>query len=288
MLKSIAIIYFSGTGNTKAVTGFIAHELSKHFQVDIFKVENLIKEKKGFDFAKYQLIGFGYPIYGFNAPRIIVDFAEQLPDNQTNKVFVFSTCAGPMYLNDIASFRLKRVLNSKGFQVFYERQFYMPANIATRYNDEAAKQLCNAAARKSGIMAEEIRVQKSRVRHDRIGPRLLAWLYLVEKYAWKGIPRDFIVLDTCIKCQKCVKECPTENISFQEDKLRFNNSCLACYRCVYLCPAKSITGRKYKFAIFKDGYDIKRIIDNNELKGDYITPKTWGYYRIFRKYLFEE
>jgi ferredoxin len=288
MLKSVAIVYFSGTGNTEAITGFLVQELSRHFRVDVFKVEELIKGKKDINFAKYQLIGFGYPIYGFNAPGIMVDFAEQLPDTLTNKAFVYSTCAGPIYLNDIASYRLKRVLNSKGLQVFYERQFYMPANIATRYNDEVAKQLCNAAARKSAIMAEEIRLQKSRVRNDRIGPLLLAWLYLAEKNAWKSIPRDFLVLETCIKCQKCVEGCPTGNISFQDDKIRFENNCLACYRCVYLCPTKSITGRKYKFAIFKDGYDINKIIANDELKGDFITPKTYGYYRIFRKYLFEE
>jgi flavodoxin len=164
MLKSIVIIYFSGTGNTKAVTGFIANELLKHFKVDVFKVEDIIKEKKDFDFGNYQMIGFGYPVYGFNVPRIIVDFIEQLTNTMANQVFVFSTCAGPCYFNDIASFRLKKILNSKGFRVFYERQFYMPANIATRYNDEVAKQLCNAAMKKSKIMADEIRNQKIKVR----------------------------------------------------------------------------------------------------------------------------
>ena len=79
-----------------------------------------------------------------------------------------------------------------------------------------------------------------------------------------------------------------ENIALSNNEIVFGANCMACYRCVYKCTMKAITGKKYRFAIFKDGYDIKRILADEELKGTHITPKTWGYYAIFKKYLFKE
>ncbi len=288
MLETTAIVYFSGTGNTEAVAGFIENSIKRYFNVDAFKIEDITKRKVNFDLKKYHMIGIGYPIYGFNAPRIIFDFIEHLTVSKMIKAFVFSTCAAPLYFNDIASFKVKKLLVDKGFNVFYERQFYMPANIALKYNDEISKQLCNAAADKSKIMSEEISNSLVRIRRDKIGPMLISWLYAIEKSAWKRIPKDFLVLETCTKCKKCIQACPLDNISLSQDQISFGDNCLACYRCVYSCPVEAITGKKYKFAIFKDGYDIKQIINNDNLKGDFITVKTRGYYKIFRNYLFKE
>lgn len=288
MPKSIVIVYFSGTGNTELVTDLVARELTKNFLVDVVRVEDIRRGKAEFDLKKYDMIGVGYPIYGFNAPKIIADFIEQLPNASALKAFVFSTCAGPLYLNDIASFGVKKLLQAKGIEVFYERQIYMPANIATRYPDEVAKQLCNAAIRKSAEMAEEIGAYKIRLRRDRMGPRLMKWMYAWERNAWKLVSKDFRVLESCNGCKKCVQACPMDNISYRDGEILFGEQCTACYRCVYQCPEKAISGKKYQFAIFKDGYDIVKIMKNDELKGDYITPKTWGYYRVFRKYLFKK
>jgi formate hydrogenlyase subunit 6/NADH:ubiquinone oxidoreductase subunit I len=62
-------------------------------------------------------------------------------------------------------------------------------------------------------------------------------------------------------------------------------NCLACYRCVYRCPNRAISGRLYGFAIFKKGYDIRRIVDSEEIRGEFINENTKGYYRIFLRYL---
>ncbi|MGI6766216.1 MAG: EFR1 family ferrodoxin [Lentihominibacter sp.] len=288
MPESIAIIYFSGTGNTEVVTGFLAKKLREYFYVDVFRAEDITRGNVEFEPGKYRMIGLGYPVYGFNVPKIMYNLIQKMPGAAGQKAFVYSTCAGPLYFNNIASYGLKKELKAKGFNVFYERQFYMPANIATRYNDEVAKQLCNKASEKAVTMVEEIRNNVKNVRTDRIGPKLMSWLYLIEKKAWKRVSGDFIVLESCTKCRKCIRDCPMENITFSDEKIVFGKNCTACYRCVYMCPVRAITGRKYKFAIFKDGYDIKKILTDDKLKGDYITLKTRGYYGVFKKYLFKK
>jgi len=127
-----------------------------------------------------------------------------------------------------------------------------------------------------------------KVRHDKMGPKMMGWLYALEKKYWPLVAKDFVVQDSCTKCGKCIEDCPADNISLSEAGITFGDRCRCCYRCVYSCPSKAISGKKYKFAIFKDGYDIKEIIKDNDLRGDYITPKTLGYYGIFKKYLFRD
>ena len=48
--------------------------------------------------------------------------------------------------------------------------------------------------------------------------------------------------DQCIKCMKCVNNCPSHNISFnkEKDKFKFGYQCLMCQRCVMYCPKQAV------------------------------------------------
>ena len=45
----------------------------------------------------------------------------------------------------------------------------------------------------------------------------------------------------CIGCGKCVRLCPTKNISMQNGVAQGGNKCTMCYRCVNQCPKQAIT-----------------------------------------------
>ncbi len=45
----------------------------------------------------------------------------------------------------------------------------------------------------------------------------------------------------CIGCGKCVRLCPTKNISMQNGVAQGSNKCTMCYRCVNQCPKQAIT-----------------------------------------------
>ena len=288
MRLSISILYFSGTGNTEILTDLLANALKDDYNVDTFRVEDILKKKIEYNPDKYDIIGIGYPIHGFKPPRVIFKLVDLLESQQSKKVFIYSTCAGPTYLNDIASYTLKKLLTHKGYSLFYERQFYMPSNIAFKYPEEIALQLYNAAVRKTKKMAEDIKLNKVQIRNDKLLPMLLSWMHAIEDLSFQTVPIDFKVLDTCNLCGKCVNSCPQGNICIKDDKIKFNLDCLACYRCVYSCPNRAITGRLFNFAILKDGYSLKKILDDTSIDGNYIFQEPKGYYKTLKKYLSED
>ena len=288
MPKTISIVYFSGTGNTEAVTRLIADEFKKKHKVAVIKVEEVLRRKVKFDPARYDMIGLGFPVYGFTAPDNILELVETMAGIRGREFFIYSTCAGPFYLNDIAAAGLKSILRKKGCAVVCEKQFYMPANIGIPYPDELAKQLYNAASVHARYMVDDMARGIRKVREDGFFPVLLRRFFLIwEKLAWPQVAADFWARKTCDLCLKCVRSCPRNNIFVKNGRIRFRFRCLACYRCVYSCPARAITGRLFKLAILKEGYNIRRVINDDRIKGDYVTDMTKGYYKVFYNYLFK-
>jgi ferredoxin len=235
------------------------------------------------DLNGYDIIGIGFPSYGFNPPKIVVDSCNNINSVDHKKVFLFLTCAGPCYLNEAAFFGIKRILNRKGYRINYEKTFCMPANILIRYNDDIVKRIYDAAIKKTKIMATDILNNITNVRNDRFVPHLFRWLlFLIEWPSIKTVPLDFAVGKECNKCMKCVRLCPRKNIRLIKEKVKHGLKCEACYRCVYNCPQKAIKGRLYNAAIFKEGYNIKEKV--NKCKAIQITKPLRGIYRTMESY----
>lgn len=286
---NIAIVYFSGTGNTKYIAELLESGFNMKNDVSLFKVEDILLKRTSFDINKYDLIGLGFPTYGFNPPFCIFNFIKDYENMDRKKIFLFYTNAGPLYINDLVCYGLKRKLKRKGFLVVYERQFHMPANILTRYNDDVCKQLCNAAVHKTSEMVVDIEQNKIIVRNDGIAPLFFRWSYtMYNRLGWIMLALDFNATEKCNLCLKCFNECPQNNISIKNGKIKIGINCQACYRCVYNCPQRAIRGRLYNIAIYKNGYDIESIINDDSISGNYITKETKGYYKLFIKYLFDK
>ena len=63
MCKNIAILYFSGTGNTAIVANLLKDELAAGNAVELFRIDDILLKRKAFNPAGYDLIGIGYPSY---------------------------------------------------------------------------------------------------------------------------------------------------------------------------------------------------------------------------------
>ena len=76
--RIIGIFCFSGTGNTNAIAELLATEFTKQGQgVEVFAIDELLKENKIVGLQKYNMIGFGYPVHALNAPRLFFEFIAQ-------------------------------------------------------------------------------------------------------------------------------------------------------------------------------------------------------------------
>jgi len=67
-----------------------------------------------------------------------------------------------------------------------------------------------------------------------------------------------IDLENCIKCMKCVRDCPSDAIDI--DKGSINDTCIHCGHCVAICP---------ECTVFPDEGDINKLQDLNVSPGDF-------------------
>ena len=71
------ICYFSGTGNTmKVAMRYREILLQNDITVDLVKMEHDTRPEE-IDLNTYDIIGFGYPVHAFNAPKIVIGFAKK-------------------------------------------------------------------------------------------------------------------------------------------------------------------------------------------------------------------
>lgn len=54
----------------------------------------------------------------------------------------------------------------------------------------------------------------------------------------------------CVKCMKCVNDCPTKNI-YLDENIKFKNQCISCQRCVHCCPVNAFTYKGKHFEQYK-------------------------------------
>jgi len=86
-MKKLLLIYWTGTYNTRYITDILSKRFENEYQIN--KVEVTINCDKNIDLKNYDLIGIGYPIYGFNMPGFFQKFLKCLNWNTDAKVFIY-------------------------------------------------------------------------------------------------------------------------------------------------------------------------------------------------------
>ncbi len=89
---------------------------------------------------------------------------------------------------------------------------------------------------------------------------LISKINYIENFMAKLFALELYANKKCVKCGKCVKICPKNNI-VMKNKIKFKLKCMMCMRCIYKCPVRAIHPRFSKFIEFRDGYDIKEYLD---------------------------
>ncbi len=282
----IIIYYFSGTGNTKTVVNLLKSHLDTDHDCQLFNIEDINKNKVDFPEQNNAMIGLAYPIYGGDTPHNIYEFVDRLPAGDAIDLFILNTAADYSGSNNNASKRIIKRLEAKYYHVFYERTIAMGSNYFLEYPDTLVKQLYETAKLKTKHMSEEIINGVQRIR--RTNPFLKAFAYLGykgETFAAKRFGKKLKVSDDCILCGKCARNCPVNNIILENDKLSFSDKCIWCMRCIYECPQNAIKPGILKSVVLKGGYNIKKIIKDDSISGDFVNEKTRGFYKHFLKYV---
>ena len=277
----ITIFYFSGTGNTWWVTERLCEMLKeKKFEVEHISVES----KKGKDekiitklIENSDIVGFGYPIYGSDIPPNFMEFIKNLAPVKEKEAFVYTTM---MIFSGDGALVGRRQLRKKGYNVRQATNIRMPNNVKLPYpifrrfpinNGEANDWVKNEKALpKIKKLAEKILKKKRWLQGwdpVNVSGGLAQRLEMRFGNLWKYARNYSVDEETCTQCMQCVEFCPTNNITFENEKFNWGKKCVLCLRCYHMCPEDAIlfkeaTLDRTKFPRYKgpgDGFSLNKL-----------------------------
>lgn len=278
------LIYFTGTFNTRYITNMLKERLEgEGWTVSVHEIDPL--DNRRLDLSAYDIIGLGYPIYGYCAPWAFLRFirAQKFPKGM--KVFIYKNSGETEHANDASSKYVLRKLRRDGVIMKNEYHFIMPYNIHFRFDDYLVKEMLLMDSMLMDILVYEVKNGIANWKPYKLWPRLVSAVVSRPQYIGGNV-NSFLYkvdMDKCIDCGLCIKRCPTKNIYHDEQGvIRFHHNCLMCMRCSFYCPKDAI-----HIGFLEDwgwkvngGYDFKKIEKINYDK-PFITPQTTGFFKCY-------
>lgn len=288
MTRSIAICYFSGTGNTEHVVGLARDALARAgVEVDVFRIEDLRRGSAGdFEAASYDMLGIAHPVLGFDCPGFVYDFARSLPKVEGKPLFILKTAGDYHSVNNSSSHYMKEILASRGYDPFYEEIVAMPSNWLVAYDDQLSRQLLEVAPERVDAAMRRVLAGERRTLSNPWALRIVlkAVHYLEDRRGARQFGRYLQAGPSCTRCGRCARECPSGNIRIRSDGVAFDNTCVWCMRCIYNCPEKAISNKYLNFFILKGGYSLARIRALAFEPIDLQAPSVPFWHKYFRRY----
>ena len=225
------ILYFSGTGNSLAIARQIAERTGEQVMP--------LREAVGADLSKEKRIGFVYPCYNGDAPKIVPKLVAQLAFPRDAYYFIVITC-GALTGNSI--WTVKKVLKQKSIQLNYCNKIRVPDNSALGFGRNPNEQLWKF--QKYAQRLEQIRndIAANVNAHHWGSPDPLAALQTLRVFdnaIFKALlPK--VNAEKCVGCGICAKVCSVGNISLTENRAHCGDKCASCLACVHFCPHQAV------------------------------------------------
>lgn len=280
-MKKVIIYFFSGTYNTRYVAEKYAESFTK---VGCSVTLCDVTAKSQFVAPdEFDLVGLGYPIHAFNCPELFYKFVKNA--NIVGKdYFIFKVSGEPLPLNDGSSHLIVRKLAKNNCLLVGETHFLMPYNIMFRHDDGLVAQMVFYAEKLAeGNVNELMNGQAPRIEHT-FWSRVVSFLFRIEWFGAKLNGFFYHADSKCVKCGKCVNNCPTCNIKAKSDRLEFGGKCAMCMRCVLNCPIDAIHIGLFNGWKVSGAYDFDKICAKRFNRFDYITCDTQGWQKCYYEY----
>lgn len=242
---SVALVYFSQTGNTEKVARAVADGLTESgAEVEVL---DMLKTDSA-SLSAFDMVGIGTPVFYFREPIIVGRFIKQIPRVSDTHAFVLMTSGGHP---GNTLFQMRKALSKRGFLTIdtykcHGYDTYPPFKGTGRFlghpdDDElsSARTFGAQLLERSGRIrqGETVLVPTFKRRWDRFGrlsivfrDRLLSKIIL---------PRKIINTEKCTKCGLCARHCPVDIIEM-DDYPVFKSGCIYCYMCERVCPEEAI------------------------------------------------
>lgn len=278
------LLYYTGTFNTRFLTDKLKKRLeAEGWSVTSYEIDPLNNER--LDLSVYDIIGLGYPIYGYCAPYAFLRFIRAQKFPRGIRVFIYKNSGETEHANDASSKYLMRKLRRDGARARNEYHFLMPYNIHFRFDEKLVKEMLTMDDKLLDILVYELTNNIGYRQRYKLWPRLVSAVVSRPQYIGGDI-NSFLYkvdMDKCIGCDLCIRRCPTQNI-YRDSRgtIRFHHHCLMCMRCSLYCPKDAI-----HIGFLEDwgwkvngGYNLSAI-EKMPAGEPVITEKTTGFFKCY-------
>ncbi len=231
------ILYFSSTGNSL----YIAKKIQEEIGGEIRFIPSYIG-----DGSEYDKLFIVTPIYSYGIPTPVFELLQRL--DKTKEIIVIQNYGGmasgadylfynyaknKFGLNVISVYKVKMTENFTLFLTVPKFYQNMQLKKCVKRVDKIIEKIKN----KAYIVPKKVKTKEEK--------------YLKNKSNWHLIGSDFSANSNCVRCGKCVKICPVNNIKIEDNKVVFSDKCIACLGCYHRCPHKAIQyknkTKKYRY-----------------------------------------
>jgi NAD-dependent dihydropyrimidine dehydrogenase PreA subunit len=279
----ILLIYYTGTYNTRYLTGKVKERFTERGdEVDTVEIDC---NTPPCSTEGYDLVGFSYPIYGFNAPLPFDRYVAKLKFPEGQKYFIYKNSGEVLAMNNASSRILIKKMKRDGAVLAGEYHFVMPYNIHFPFERDFVREILYMNGKLLDIMMHDLdlgivkRIPSNLIYNmgaffvgiQKIGGDVNSFLYKVDE-------------KKCIDCGLCIKRCPHDNIYRQNGKIKFHHHCDMCMRCSFFCPTDAIR------IGFLDGWRVNGAYDLAAMEKDgkpdvpYITSESRSFYKCYISY----
>jgi len=278
------LIYYTGTFNTRYVTNKLKDRLEKEgWTITVYEINPLHTER--LDFTGYDIVGLGYPIYGFAAPLAFLKFIRAQKFPAGIRTFIYKNSGETKHENDASSKFVLRKLRRDKVDIQNEYHFIMPYNIHFKYEDYLVREILEMDRRLLEILVYEIVNRIPNLKPYKAWPSFVCSVVARPQYIGGDVNSFLYKVDEekCTKCDLCIKRCPTQNIYRNKDgKMAFHHNCLMCMRCSFYCPVEAFDiGFLQDWGWKVNGpYNFKKI-EKIKLDKPYITKDTKGFFECY-------
>jgi flavodoxin/Pyruvate/2-oxoacid:ferredoxin oxidoreductase delta subunit len=254
------ILYFSPTGNTKYLAGLLA----EHLEVGEKKVIPL-EFVNPQELEKDDHVILMFSIHGFNAPRTVKRFVKNIPEELYKHVHIIAVGCKTLWFNDGVSSDIRKILNSKKYDVKVDEVLAMPLTFLMSFPEESGKKAITESEHRIIEISALIKEITSSKKHITYKSKLINFIGKAEDPAARLFGLELHATKACDSCSICWNRCPENNIKPNKKNIpTFGFKCEMCMRCITKCPQKAITPYISKFMLIKNGYSLDNYLDKTK------------------------
>lgn len=222
------IFYFSGTGNS----AWCAKQLAHLIDDQAYDITTLTEIP---DIQNAKQIGFVFPVYAWNTPAPMTEFAKKL---EHIKTFTFGVCTCGSEAGKTMQHFSKIYPLDSSYSLVMPNNYIIGADIE---NENVILEKIDIARKELKKISQEI-LQHKRGYHVLEGSwaKLKSNLVNVGFNTFARSTKPFWTTAACNQCGICAENCPAFAITLSEKGPIWKKTCFQCMRCLNACPNQAI------------------------------------------------